>query len=133
MGQDRPYVTSQAGEPAFEGPPDGETRITVDMDRDGANAVQRWTFNLIMDAFLACKERLAKSAGLAKQPTAKPARPGQEPRIHIVRPGDWLSKIALTYYGDMNKWRVIYDHPQNRQTIGPNYNLIKPGQRLVIP
>lgn len=60
-----------------------------------------------------------------------PKRPGYVPRIHIVKPGDWLSKIAITYYGDMNKWKVIYD--RNIQTIGPNPDLIKPGQRLVIP
>ena len=60
-------------------------------------------------------------------------RPGYGQRIHIVQPGDWLSKIAITYYGDMNKWDVIYNHPENRRTIGPDYNLIKPGQRLIIP
>ena len=58
---------------------------------------------------------------------------GYIPRIHIVRQGDWLSKIAITYYGDMNKWPVIYNHPKNRETIGKDYNLIKPGQRLIIP
>lgn len=62
-----------------------------------------------------------------------PKKPGNGQVIHVVKPGDWLSKIAITYYGDMNKWRVIYDHPQNRQTIGPNPDLIQPGQRLLIP
>jgi nucleoid-associated protein YgaU len=65
-------------------------------------------------------------------PPFKPS-PGNGPKIHIVQPGDWLSKIAITYYGDMNKWTTIYNHPQNRQTIGPNPDLIKPGQKLVIP
>lgn len=62
-----------------------------------------------------------------------PDKPSYIPRIHIVKQGDWLSKIAITYYGDMNKWPVIYNHPKNRETIGPDYNLIKPGQRLIIP
>ena len=31
-----------------------------------------------------------------------PKRPGYGQRIHVVQPGDWLSKIAITYYGDMN-------------------------------
>lgn len=60
-------------------------------------------------------------------------QPGNGQKIHVVQPGDWLSKIAITYYGDMNKWPVIYNYPQNRQTIGANPDLIKPGQRLVIP
>lgn len=65
-------------------------------------------------------------------PPLKPS-PGNGQRIHIVQPGDWLSKIAITYYGDMNKWTIIYDHPRNRQTIGPNPDIIMPGQKLVIP
>jgi hypothetical protein len=60
-----------------------------------------------------------------------PKKPSYVPRIHIVKPGDWLSKIAITYYGDMNKWPVIYK--ANREQIGPDYNLITPGQRLIIP
>jgi len=60
-----------------------------------------------------------------------PGRPGYIPRIHVVKQGDWLSKIAITYYGDMNKWPVIYE--RNMDTIGPDPDLIIPGQRLVIP
>ncbi len=60
-----------------------------------------------------------------------PKRPGYIPRIHVVQPGDWLSKLAITYYGDMNKWDVIYK--RNIDQIGLNPDLIKPGQRLVIP
>lgn len=56
--------------------------------------------------------------------------PGNGQRIHTVKKGDWLSKIAITYYGDMNKWRVI--HKANLDKI-PDPNLITPGQRLVIP
>jgi nucleoid-associated protein YgaU len=52
-------------------------------------------------------------------------------RIHIVKEGDWLSKIALNYYGDALKYDVI--HKANLQTIGPNPNIIKPGQQLIIP
>jgi hypothetical protein len=60
-------------------------------------------------------------------------RPGNGQRIHIVKQGDWLSKIAITYYGDMNKWKVIYEHPDNKKKIGPNPDLIQVGQRLFIP
>lgn len=61
----------------------------------------------------------------------EPDRPGYVPRIHVVKQGDWLSKIAITYYGDMNKWDVIYK--RNIDQIGPDPDLIIPGQRLVIP
>lgn len=53
--------------------------------------------------------------------------------IHIVQPGDWLSKIAQKYYGDMNRWPEIYNYPKNKEQIGNNPDLIKPGQELVIP
>jgi hypothetical protein len=108
-----------------EGPPDGETTITVTMDRIGANQVQQWSFNLIDETLDACRNRL--------NPYPPWERPDQRPKIHIVQPGDWLSKIAIIYYGDANKWLVIYDYPKNRQTIGPDPNRIVPGQRLVIP
>ncbi len=52
-------------------------------------------------------------------------------RYHVVASGDWLSKIAQTFYGDMHKWPVIYE--ANRDVIGNDANMIKPGQRLLIP
>lgn len=52
-------------------------------------------------------------------------------RQHVVRQGDWLSKIAKTYYGDMHKWPVIFE--ANRDVIGKNPDLIHPGQNLLIP
>jgi hypothetical protein len=61
----------------------------------------------------------------------EPDKPGYIPRIHVVKQGDWLSKIAITYYGDMNKWPIIYK--RNIDQIGSNPDLIKPGQRLIIP
>jgi nucleoid-associated protein YgaU len=52
-------------------------------------------------------------------------------RHHVVQPGDWLSKLAKHYYGDMYKWPII--HEANRDIIGSNPDQIKPGQKLVIP
>jgi LysM repeat protein len=52
------------------------------------------------------------------------------PKTHVVRAGDWLSKLALTYYGDINKWPLIQDaNPQ----IGSDPNKLKIGTSLVIP
>lgn len=49
---------------------------------------------------MSAKNRLAEPDDRAKQPGMKPRRPGHEPKNHIVRPDGWLSKIAITCYGD---------------------------------
>jgi hypothetical protein len=58
-----------------------------------------------------------------------PRRYERGPDMTDTKPAD----STIWTDSDMNKWRTIYDHPKNRETIGPDYNLIKPGQRLVIP
>ena len=52
-------------------------------------------------------------------------------RMHVVTSGDWLSKLASHYYGNLYKWPVIY--AANRHVIGRDPNRILPGQRLQIP
>lgn len=59
----------------------------------------------------------------------KPTTPTQD--IYSVQNGDSLSKIARKHYGDANAWKRIYE--ANKDTVGPNPDLIRPGQRLVIP
>ncbi len=49
---------------------------------------------------------------------------------YVVRKGDWLSKIALRYYGDMMRYDEIF--AANRDLID-NPDLIFPGQELEIP
>jgi LysM repeat protein len=63
------------------------------------------------------------------QPPASP--PEAENKIYVVKPGDNLSKLARTFYGDERLWKKIYE--ANKAIIGGNPNLIHPGQRLVIP
>jgi LysM domain len=46
-------------------------------------------------------------------------------------PGDSLSKIAQKFYGNPSLWSKIYQ--ANKALIGPNPNLILPGQTLTIP
>ena len=48
-----------------------------------------------------------------------------------VKSGDSLSKIAKDVYDDAGKYMKIYE--ANKATIGDNPNLIKPGQKLVLP
>ena len=63
--------------------------------------------------------------------TAQKLEKSIAPGKYVVQKGDWLSKIALRAYGDMFAWEKIYE--ANKETIGPNPNLIKPGQELIIP
>lgn len=55
----------------------------------------------------------------------------QRAQLHVVRSGDWLSKLAQIYYRDNTKWPII--HAANRRVIGNDPNRILPGQRLTIP
>ena len=57
----------------------------------------------------------------------------QNPRIHIVQPGENLSYIAKYYYGDENEahWITLYNF--NREIIGENPDLIRVGMELVVP
>ena len=64
---------------------------------------------------------------MASQPAA-PSMSGS--RYHTVAKGDTLYAIARTYYGDQRRWKDVYE--ANRSAI-PDPNMIKAGQRLVIP
>ena len=121
-----------------EGWPDYKTNVTVPMDQAGSADVQSWVFEHLFEAISDCKERMSKPAGPIdpKPGFSIPSQPGAphlggKQRIHVVVPGDWLSKIAQKYYGDAMKYDVI--HKANLKIIGPDANKIKPGQRLVIP
>jgi V8-like Glu-specific endopeptidase len=52
-------------------------------------------------------------------------------KSYVVKPGDYLSKIAGAYYGNPQLWPRIYN--ANKAVIGPNPDLIHPGQVLTIP
>lgn len=63
--------------------------------------------------------------------TAKEARQAKEIKKHVVVSGDTLSGIAKKYYKDAGKYMKIYE--ANKDVIGGDPNLIKPGMELVIP
>lgn len=63
-----------------------------------------------------------------QQPAAAPAA-NQD--TYTVQGGDSLSKIAKKLYGNAADWKKIYE--ANKATIGNNPDLIKPGQKFVIP
>ena len=75
-------------------------------------------------------EIAAETLEIRKQLAASPTPPASA-RYHVVQNGDWLSKLAQHYYGNMYKWPIIYE--ANRRTLGPNPHLIRPGQKLYIP
>jgi Dyp-type peroxidase family len=52
-------------------------------------------------------------------------------RTYVVRQGDDLSKIAERVYGDGSYFTLIYD--ANKNVIGPNRDVLIPGQILYIP
>ncbi|GIQ70905.1 LysM peptidoglycan-binding domain-containing protein [Xylanibacillus composti] len=52
-------------------------------------------------------------------------------RVYVVKAQDSLWLIAKRMLGNGDRWRELYD--ANRQVIGPNPNLIHPGQVLEVP
>jgi len=65
-------------------------------------------------------------------------RPHPESPYTVVR-GDSLTAIARRFTGDGNRWREMYDIPENRAVIyqratpADRGNLIFPGQKFIIP
>jgi nucleoid-associated protein YgaU len=78
------------------------------------------------------------TAPKAQAPAAKAdlAASGQE---YIVKAGDWLSKLAQTYYGDATLYTLIVDGTNAKAAADPSFtkitnpDLIVPGQKLWIP
>jgi len=52
----------------------------------------------------------------------------EQPIIHEVEDGEWLSKIALEYYGDPTFWKEL--ELINR---APEGNLVFPGEKVMVP
>jgi LysM repeat protein len=81
--------------------------------------------------------RIVTSTGATAPESAAPAssRPDLKPipKVYIVKSGDTLSGIAKRELGSSSKWQSIYAIDENKKIIGPNPNLIRTGQRLVMP
>ncbi len=92
-------------------------------------------FQQLSAADAALAERLSRletdvAALRSRLPAAAPARrPPARRRTYTVRPGDTLSGIAAGL--GMSDWRPLYE--KNRGVIGPDPNLLRPGQVLTVP
>jgi LysM repeat protein len=104
-------------------------RIRSERREAGTNAIVRADASLTF-LRLAAPPRPVPAAVAPKPSPPKPAAgtPGPTVRIHVVRKGESLSKIAARYYGDANRFGEIAKANKIR-----NPNLIYPGQRLRIP
>lgn len=65
------------------------------------------------------------------KPPPRPAPPA--PQMYTVKKGDCLWDIAVRFLKNGARWPEIYNIPRNKKIIGPNPNLIYPGQVLQIP
>ncbi len=97
------------------------------------------------EAAKAEEERAAAEAAAAKEAAAREAAAKEAaareaaaaPRFtefiaeHTVVAGENLSYISQKYYGHQGNFRLIYE--ANKDVIGDNMNLIRPGQKLRIP
>ncbi len=52
---------------------------------------------------------------------------------YTVQSGDSLSRISQNFYGNQSADNVARIYYSNQSTIGPNPNVISPGQKLYIP
>ncbi|HET7734705.1 MAG TPA: LysM domain-containing protein [Nocardioidaceae bacterium] len=86
-----------------------------------ADPIERTASELQVLSGLAVPDRVTSG-----QPA--PQRAPHSPAVTTVRPGDTLSAIAAKHG---LAWRVLY--AANREVVGSDPDLIRPGQRLVVP
>lgn len=80
---------------------------------------------------VAYKQKLAQAQTKLAELEAKLKQARASATKHVVAAGETLSDLSLKYYKSANKWQGIYD--ANKDVIGDNPNVIKPGMELVIP
>ena len=65
---------------------------------------------------------------LIPEPEPVPELPDSVTVMYMTKPNDWLSKIAISEYGEVSMWRSIWKW--NYEEIGDNPNLIYPYKEL---
>ena len=110
----------------------GEVQTVVSMaqDEQGSDQVAGWMLPIVREA----RELLEKNGKPSLiVPGTPPPRiaPGTPEATYTVVQGDSLSLITEKLWGDILLWPILYK--KNSAEIGPNHNLIHPGQTLAIP
>lgn len=95
-------------------------------ERGGSRDVE---YSLLLREYRFVQVRKVQDQLPAGQKAPRPdTRP--QPKVYTVKAGDSLYMIAKRVYGNGAKWRDLY--AANKASIGPDANLIKPGQQLVV-
>lgn len=114
---------------------DAEAKERLEKARQEAEARQREAKAKAEAEATAAREEAARKEAEAKaaaeQQAAAAPKYTQFIAEHTVQAGDNLSFISQRYYGHQGNFRIIYE--ANRDVIGDNMNLIRPGQVLKIP
>lgn len=106
------------------------SEFTIQPERAGHPGDIHYTITLI--EYRPITAKVLQSEGQVKgASTKRPSSDKSKSKKYTVKQGDSLWKIAKAYYKDGSKWRTIYN--ANKKVIGKNPNVIKPGQKLVIP
>lgn len=108
-------------------------------ERGGDPGTLWYTLNMKEHIFVKVAEKTDnKKTSVKNTPpklTTSAKRPStvEKTKTYVVKSGDSLFKIAqrADTLGNGDKWRDIYT--KNKAIIGANPNVLKPGQRLVIP
>jgi LysM repeat protein len=96
--------------------------------KDDSNKV--WNQIKLVDKNYA-QDLMAEITFLSEAPASKPAAPAAQPKkIHVVAPGDTLSKIAKQYYGKAGEYMKIFEANKDKLK---DPDKIFPGQELIIP
>jgi LysM domain len=98
------------------------------MLREGSKSISKKKYSSHSFPFHCSNAELQMDLKNRKEIYMAQALPGSN---YTVQPGDSLFSIAQQAYGDGNQWPKIYD--ANKQVIGNDPNLIRPGEVLYIP
>lgn len=100
----------------------------MEKEREALNALKEAERRLL-EKQIELKTIEEKISGLKREATPRPPAKPAGPRTHTVKAGETLRDIALRYYGDPDKWQVIFNANRDKIFRG----VPKPGSVLVIP
>jgi LysM repeat protein len=110
------------------------TIAEIAMNRDGKYVIDKVSDFTVSPEYIKVQDKVNASLEPEVAPAPAPevapaATPVSSTTEYTVKPGDYLIKIAKEK--GIKNWREIYN--LNKKVIGPNPNIIKPGQVLQLP